>query len=197
MIDTCQANTMYSQFYSPNIIATGSSELGENSLSHHSDLDIGVAVIDSFTHFVLEYLEGMNKTSQNTLQELFDSYDADAIYSHPGISTHLSRTPPSELLLTDFFGGVAGVEVEEEEEESGNAVPASADGWNPSHGTTQRPDVAGRVFKKIAVSDTAGGPSTFMANASTTTLGGTSVARGALGAVVLAGAAALTFAVSR
>lgn len=33
MIDTCQANTMYSQFYSPNIIATGSSELAENSLS--------------------------------------------------------------------------------------------------------------------------------------------------------------------
>ena len=33
MIDTCQANTMYSKIYSPNILATGSSELGENSLS--------------------------------------------------------------------------------------------------------------------------------------------------------------------
>lgn len=33
MIDTCQANTMYSKFYSPNILATGSSELGENSYS--------------------------------------------------------------------------------------------------------------------------------------------------------------------
>jgi glycosylphosphatidylinositol transamidase (GPIT) subunit GPI8 len=33
MIDTCQANTMYSQIYSPNILATGSSELGENSYS--------------------------------------------------------------------------------------------------------------------------------------------------------------------
>lgn len=33
MIDTCQANSMYSQFYSPNIIASGSSEIGENSLS--------------------------------------------------------------------------------------------------------------------------------------------------------------------
>ena len=31
MIDTCQANTMYSQIYSPNILSTGSSELGENS----------------------------------------------------------------------------------------------------------------------------------------------------------------------
>ena len=33
MIDTCQANTMYSKFYSPNILATGSSELDESSYS--------------------------------------------------------------------------------------------------------------------------------------------------------------------
>lgn len=33
MIDTCQANTMYSKFYSPNILATGSSVIHENSYS--------------------------------------------------------------------------------------------------------------------------------------------------------------------
>lgn len=33
VIDTCQANTMYSKFYSPEIIATGSSSLGESSYS--------------------------------------------------------------------------------------------------------------------------------------------------------------------
>jgi len=33
MIDTCQATTMYSKFYSPNILATGSSQLSENSYS--------------------------------------------------------------------------------------------------------------------------------------------------------------------
>lgn len=33
MIDTCQANTMYSQLYSPNIFAVGSAGLGENSYS--------------------------------------------------------------------------------------------------------------------------------------------------------------------
>ena len=33
MIDTCQANTMYSKFYSPNILASGSSELDESSYS--------------------------------------------------------------------------------------------------------------------------------------------------------------------
>jgi GPI-anchor transamidase subunit K len=33
MIDTCQANTMFSKFYSPNILATGSSEIHESSYS--------------------------------------------------------------------------------------------------------------------------------------------------------------------
>lgn len=33
MVDTCQANTLFSKFYSPNIIATGSSSIHENSYS--------------------------------------------------------------------------------------------------------------------------------------------------------------------
>jgi phosphatidylinositol glycan class K len=33
MIDTCQANTLYTRFYSPNILAIGSSRQGENSYS--------------------------------------------------------------------------------------------------------------------------------------------------------------------
>lgn len=33
MIDTCQATTMYSKIYSPNVIATGSSQKDENSYS--------------------------------------------------------------------------------------------------------------------------------------------------------------------
>lgn len=100
MIDTCQANTMYTKFYSPNIIATGSSQLHENSYSvrkvsiknlhilmcspcmqYENDNDIGVAVIDSFTHFVLAFMEGVNKTSRTSLQDLvciFDRLPLDA-----------------------------------------------------------------------------------------------------------------------
>lgn len=78
MVDTCQANTMYQDIYSPNVIATGSSQLGENSYSHHNDMDIGVAVIDSFTHYVLQYLEGIDKGSKATLQ--------DFVRCHPLIS---------------------------------------------------------------------------------------------------------------
>ncbi|WVF65668.1 hypothetical protein IAT40_000399 [Kwoniella sp. CBS 6097] len=110
-IDTCQANTMYSKFYSPEITATGSSELGENSYSHHSDRDIGVAVIDGFTHYILQYLETLDKSSLATLRDFFNTYDPVRIQSHPGISTSLSSVEPENILVTDFFGAVASVEV--------------------------------------------------------------------------------------
>ncbi|KAG9102353.1 glycosylphosphatidylinositol anchor biosynthesis [Ceratobasidium sp. 370] len=114
MIDTCQANTMYSKFDSPNIIATGSSELGENSYSHENDHDIGVAVIDSYTHYVLQYLEQINKTSKATMADLFANYNPVLIKSHAGVRSDLFNRPLSEAKVTDFFGGVAQVEVLEE-----------------------------------------------------------------------------------
>ncbi|KAH9042664.1 peptidase C13 family-domain-containing protein [Lactarius pseudohatsudake] len=111
MIDTCQANTMYSKFYSPNILATGSSQIGENSYSYENDEDVGVSVIDSYTHFVLEYLEGINKTGTTSMKDLFDNYDPVAIRSHPGVRSDLFHRPLEQTLITDFFGGVAHAEV--------------------------------------------------------------------------------------
>lgn len=40
------------------------------SAQYENDNDIGVAVIDSFTHYVLEFMEGINKTSQLSMQDL-------------------------------------------------------------------------------------------------------------------------------
>ncbi|KAF8436109.1 peptidase C13 family-domain-containing protein [Terfezia claveryi] len=113
MIDTCQANTMYSKFYSPNIIATGSSEINQSSYSHHGDQDVGVAVIDRYTYYNLEYLEkNVQPNSKHTLKELFDSYDNDLIKSSPGIRTDLFKRKLDEVLITDFFGNVQNVEVD-------------------------------------------------------------------------------------
>lgn len=41
----------------------------------------------------------------------FDVYNPVLINSHPGISHELSSAKPDEILVTDFFGGVANVEV--------------------------------------------------------------------------------------
>ncbi|KAK6462351.1 peptidase C13 family-domain-containing protein [Scheffersomyces coipomensis] len=117
MIDTCQANTMYERFYSPNILAVGSSRLDESSYSHHSDMDIGVAVIDRFTYFTLDYLEKIDKDSQETIDKLFDVYTFENVHSNPGIRTDLFHRNVSEVLLTDFFGNVQNVVVNDGDED--------------------------------------------------------------------------------
>lgn len=117
MIDTCQANTMYSRLYSPNIIATGSSELDQSSYSHHADNDVGVAVIDRYTYYNLEFLESQVKdlSSRKTVGDLFDSYDYSKIHSNPGVRYDLfpgGADAARSRLITDFFGNIQNVEVD-------------------------------------------------------------------------------------
>ncbi|KAL8676455.1 MAG: hypothetical protein Q9186_007031 [Xanthomendoza sp. 1 TL-2023] len=125
MIDTCQANTLYSKFYSPNIIATGSSEIDQSSYSHHADNDVGVAVIDRWTYYNLEFLEGVEVGDRGkTLGELFGSYDEAKIHSRPGVRWDLfpgEEQVGRERLVMDFFGNVQDVEIEGGER-----------GWNES-----------------------------------------------------------------
>ena len=109
MIDTCQANTMYSKFYAPNVLAVGSSELDESSYSHHSDVEIGVAVIDRFTYYSLEFLEQIEKNSTLTLNDLFESYTFDKVHSHVGVRTDLYYRNPKDVLITDFFANVPSI----------------------------------------------------------------------------------------
>ena len=109
MIDTCQANTMYSKFYSPNVLAVGSSRIEESSYSHHSDVEIGVAVIDRFTYYTLEFMETIQKDSTLTLQDLFDSYTFEKVHSHVGVRTDLMDRDPKDILITDFFGNVQDI----------------------------------------------------------------------------------------
>jgi len=108
---------MYGKFYSPNIIATGSSEIDQSSYSHHADNDVGVAVIDRYTYYNLDFLETQvrDPSSKKTLGDLFDSYDEAQIHSHPGIRWDLvqgGEQVGKERLIMDFFGNVQNVEVE-------------------------------------------------------------------------------------
>ena len=42
----------------------------DRPFQYENDEDVGVSVIDSYTHFVLEYLEGINKTSTTSMKDL-------------------------------------------------------------------------------------------------------------------------------
>lgn len=117
MIDTCQANTMYRQFYAPGVIATGSSEEDESSYSHHADNDVGVAVIDRWTYYVLDFLETQvtGPTSDKTIGDLFDSYDLEKIHSNPGVRWDLfpgGEEHGRSRRVVDFFGNVQNVEIQ-------------------------------------------------------------------------------------
>ncbi|KAJ1498602.1 hypothetical protein HMI54_006729 [Coelomomyces lativittatus] len=107
MIDTCQANTMYSAIRSPGILSMGSSKKDQSSYSHHMDQTLGVSVIDRFTHVTLRMLERIDRTSRKTVGELFESYSVEELLSEPGISS----TGPSttETLLTDFLASVSPI----------------------------------------------------------------------------------------
>lgn len=125
MIDTCQANTMYPAFYTPNIIATGSSAKDQSSYSHHADQDVGVAVIDRWTYYNLEFLETrLNSTSADVrLGELFDYYTFDRVHSDAGVRYDLfpgGEQAARNLRVLDFFGSVQGVETEAATSGSGN-----------------------------------------------------------------------------
>jgi phosphatidylinositol glycan class K len=120
---------MYSKFYSPNIIATGSSEIDQSSYSHHADNDVGVAVIDRYTYYNLDFLETQVRepSSKQTLADLFDSYDESKIHSHPGVRWDLfpgGEQAGRERLVMDFFGNVQNVEVDSN---AGNATEFEED----------------------------------------------------------------------
>lgn len=80
---------------------------------HHADSDLGVAVIDRYTHVVLNFLENINKTSSTTIQDLFNRYSFEDFRSNAGVRTDLYSRSPDAVKLTEFFGGVAEVDTTE------------------------------------------------------------------------------------
>ncbi|KAM3914674.1 GPI-anchor transamidase [Leptodactylus fuscus] len=113
IIDTCQGASMYERFYSPNIIALASSQVGEDSLSHQPDMAIGVHLMDRYTFYVLEFLEEIHPASQNNMNDLFQVCPKSLCVSTPGHRTDLFQRDPQTVLITDFFGSVRKVELTE------------------------------------------------------------------------------------
>ncbi|MCI4377841.1 hypothetical protein PGIGA_G00208430 [Pangasianodon gigas] len=114
IIDTCQGASMYERFYSPNIMALASSQVGEDSLSHQPDLAIGVHLMDRYTFYLLEFLEDIHPASQANMNDLFKVCPPSQCVSTPGHRTDLFLRDPGSVLITDFFGSVRKVEITRE-----------------------------------------------------------------------------------
>jgi len=112
LTDTCQAASIHQKCYSPNILAAASSQVGEDSLSHHDDPKLGVPVIDRWTYYILQFLESVHPDSKKTMQEFFDkTSDYHLVRSHPHVRSDLFKRPLDKTLLTDFFGSVHTTEI--------------------------------------------------------------------------------------
>ncbi|KAI4308031.1 hypothetical protein L6164_031150 [Bauhinia variegata] len=106
MVDTCQAATLFSQLHSPGVLAIGSSMKGENSYSHHLDLDVGVSVVDRFTFYTLAFFERLNMYDNASLSSLFNSYDPNKLMSTAYYRMDLYQRRLEEVPVTNFFGSV-------------------------------------------------------------------------------------------
>ena len=111
MIDTCQASTMTQRLYSPNVLASSSSKKGQNSYSYGIDRSLGVPLIDRYTNAVLTFMEQVNRTSGQTLADLFSSFNPGELRSDPYVRTDLYSRNLSDVRITDFFGAVAQIEL--------------------------------------------------------------------------------------
>eukprot|EP01018_Ginkgo_biloba_P022240 Gb_00417 [translate_table: standard] len=106
MVDTCQAATLYSQLYSPGVLAIGSSLKGENSYSHHLDSDVGVSVVDRFTFYTLAFFEKLDMYDNSSLSSLFQSYNPNLLMSNAYYRVDLYPRSLDKVPVTNFFGSV-------------------------------------------------------------------------------------------
>ncbi|UXI20791.1 hypothetical protein NH340_JMT06734 [Sarcoptes scabiei] len=113
IIDTCQAESMSTKIYSPNIIGVGSSKIGEDSLSHHGDPSIGVYVIDRYTYYVLEFLEKHYKPSNKaiTVGKLLEVCPKRLCISTVTYRLDLYPKDPYQVPLSDFFGNIGRIDL--------------------------------------------------------------------------------------
>ncbi|RHY33881.1 hypothetical protein DYB32_003267 [Aphanomyces invadans] len=117
MVDTCQAGSLATQLYSPNVVTIGSARTGENSYAYHTDFEVGLSLIDRFTYATLDYMQSMqvNRENTKTLGQLFGSYDPHMLYSTPDARTELLGRSINDVPITDFLGSVLQIHVTKDE----------------------------------------------------------------------------------
>jgi len=105
MTDTCQASTLHETFFSPGVVAIGSSRRGENSFSYKSDLELGVSVIDRFTFHVLAFFESQASfPSAASLHHLFSSFSERMLLSQAAWRDDLLLRSIEKIPVSQFFG---------------------------------------------------------------------------------------------
>ncbi|CAH8504032.1 unnamed protein product [Heterobilharzia americana] len=106
VVDTCQAESMGKLFYSPNVVAIGSSAVGEESLSLHSDREIGTYVSDRYSFYAFQFLESITPESKKTLYDFSKVCPYSICQSTVVTRSDLFGRDIRHVLVTDFFASV-------------------------------------------------------------------------------------------
>ena len=148
IVDTCQAASMYQRLYSPRVLATGSSLVGQDSLSHHVDRSIGVYIIDRYTYYLLEFLQTLapaSRHSRHSLQRFLDACPRHKCLSDVGVRYDLFPRPPRRVHTSDFLGSVRSVAFPPPH----LVLPPDIAHASPNHSTPNTPVATARLHRFV------------------------------------------------
>jgi GPI-anchor transamidase subunit K len=114
--DTCQAFTMGDAIVErklPNISIIGSSLRGESSYAHSGNPVLGLAAVEKYTHFLMDFVARQSAPHAMTLAELMvapfnSSKQTNMLGAHVGMDDSNSLRKLSEVPWNDFFANVQG-----------------------------------------------------------------------------------------
>jgi glycosylphosphatidylinositol transamidase (GPIT) subunit GPI8 len=100
VVDTCQAESLKPSTYIPNMIFIGSSRTGENSYAYANHPELGVAYIDRFTYFLVEFVN-RSPTRRLTAAAMMRYLAPEIVYSRPFFFSS-EGTKPEDINLHAF-----------------------------------------------------------------------------------------------
>lgn len=124
--DTCQAFTLGDAITAPNVMVIGSSLRGESSYAHHSDYQLGLSVIERYTHAFLQFINKANNNkkkdpknkqkqvgngddgrtsfaSMSVKEAMVDPYPFHQQRAHVGFREDLMERDIDTILMSEFF----------------------------------------------------------------------------------------------
>jgi GPI-anchor transamidase subunit K len=116
--DTCQAFTMGDAIVErklPNVSVIGSSLRGESSYAHSGHPVLGLATVEKYTHFLMDFVARQTAPHSMSLAELLvapfnSSKQTNMLGAHVGMDDSNSVRKLSEVPWNDFFANVQGTE---------------------------------------------------------------------------------------
>lgn len=103
MVDTCQASTLYEDLNAPNVVMMSSSIRGESSYSLIENRELGVSVMDVFTHVINAYFDNYFKPDA-PLSAFLNYCVKNQQKSTISYSHTMSKKLFQNKKVSDFFG---------------------------------------------------------------------------------------------